>query len=125
MDIKLKPFDFAQAAAKAGMPQVAQRVRDSAAAAGLGGVGGVGGAKGAGQVEPGGFSQVFTQALRGVSQTQLQAQQMQREVALDNPTVSIEETMVAMQKAQLGFQTALQVRNRLVQAYSDIMNMQV
>jgi flagellar hook-basal body complex protein FliE len=125
MDIKLKPFDFAQAAAKAGMPQVAQRVRDSAAAAGLGNVGGVGGSKGATGVEGAGFSQVFSQALRGVSQTQLQAQQMQREVALDNPTVSIEETMVAMQKAQLGFQTALQVRNRLVQAYSDIMNMQV
>lgn len=131
MDIKLKPFDFAQAAAKAGMPQVAQRVRDSAAAAGLGnvggvgGIGGTGGAKGTPGVEGAGFSQVFSQALRGVSQTQLQAQQMQREVALDNPTVSIEETMVAMQKAQLGFQTALQVRNRLVQAYSDIMNMQV
>ena len=43
----------------------------------------------------------------------------------DNPTVSLEETMVAMQKAQLGFQATLQVRNRLVQAYSDIMNMQV
>jgi flagellar hook-basal body complex protein FliE len=33
--------------------------------------------------------------------------------------------MVAMQKSQLGFQATLQVRNRLVQAYSEIMNMQV
>jgi flagellar hook-basal body complex protein FliE len=33
--------------------------------------------------------------------------------------------MVAMQKSQIAFQSALQVRNRLVQAYSDIMNMQV
>ena len=33
--------------------------------------------------------------------------------------------MVAMQKAQIGFQATLQVRNRLVQAYSEIMNMQV
>jgi flagellar hook-basal body complex protein FliE len=32
---------------------------------------------------------------------------------------------MAMQKAQIGFQAALQVRNRLAQAYSDIMNMQV
>jgi flagellar hook-basal body complex protein FliE len=39
--------------------------------------------------------------------------------------VSIEETMVAMQKAQIGFQGAIQVRNRMVQAYTDIMNMQV
>jgi len=60
-----------------------------------------------------------------VSQTQIEATRMQREVALDNPTVGLEETMVAMQKAQLGFQATLQVRNRLVSAYTDIMNMQV
>ena len=50
---------------------------------------------------------------------------LQRELQLDNPSVSLEQTMVAMQKAQLGFQATLQVRNRLVQAYSEIMNMQV
>jgi len=33
--------------------------------------------------------------------------------------------MIALQKAQIGFQGAVQVRNRLVQAYTDIMNMQV
>ena len=48
---------------------------------------------------------------------------MQREVSLDNPTVSLEQTMVAMQKAQIGFAATLQVRNRLVQAYSEIMSM--
>ena len=47
------------------------------------------------------------------------------EVQMDNPAVSLEQTMVAMQKAQIGFQATLQVRNRLVSAYSDIMNMQV
>jgi flagellar hook-basal body complex protein FliE len=44
---------------------------------------------------------------------------------MDNPTVSLEQTMVAMQKAQIGFQATLQVRNKLVQAYSEIMQMQV
>jgi flagellar hook-basal body complex protein FliE len=63
--------------------------------------------------------------LRSVSDSQNQATRMQREVSLDNPTVSLEETMIAMQKSQIGFQAAVQVRNRLVQAYSDIMNMQV
>ena len=33
--------------------------------------------------------------------------------------------MVAMQKAQIGFSATLQVRNKLVSAYSEIMNMQV
>jgi flagellar hook-basal body complex protein FliE len=116
MDVKLKPFDFAQAAARAGMPQVADRVR-AATGAGAAGAGGA--------VQPAGFSQAFSAALKSVSQAQNQSTQMQREVALDNPTVSLEQTMVSMQKAQIGFQAALQVRNRLVQAYSDIMNMQV
>ena len=105
MDVKLKPFNFAEAAARAGMGQVAQRVKES--------------------TKPQGFDSVMAHALRSVSQAQNTATQMQREVQLDNPTVSLEETMVAMQKAQIGFQAALQVRNRLVQAYSDIMNMQV
>ena len=60
-----------------------------------------------------------------MSKSQTDAVAMQREVQLDNPTVSLEQTMVAMQKAQIGFQATLQVRNRLVQAYSDIMSMQV
>jgi flagellar hook-basal body complex protein FliE len=33
--------------------------------------------------------------------------------------------VLAMQKSQIGFQAVLQVRNRLAQAYTDIMNMQV
>ena len=108
MDVKLKPFNFAEAATRAGMPQVAQRVRNATAPA-----------------EGASFSSALTNALRSVSDTQNQATRMQREVSLDNPTVSIEETMIAMQKSQIGFQAAVQVRNRLVQAYSDIMNMQV
>ncbi|MEY2654152.1 MAG: hypothetical protein RLZZ524_1180, partial [Pseudomonadota bacterium] len=84
MDVKLKPFNFAEAATRAGMPQVAQRVRDSAQAAGLSG--GVPGAVGRGQgVDRTEFSQVFSNALRGVSNEQKQASSLQREVALDNP----------------------------------------
>lgn len=71
------------------------------------------------------FTSAFKSALNAVSSAQNQAAQMQREVTLDNPNVSIEETMVAIQKAQIGFQAALHVRNRMVQAYTDIMNMQV
>lgn len=67
----------------------------------------------------------MTQALKNVSAQQNEATRLQREVQLDNPTVSLEETMVSMQKAQIGFQATLQVRNRLVSAYSEIMNMQI
>jgi flagellar hook-basal body complex protein FliE len=109
MDVKLKPFDFAQAAARAGLRT------DGLPLAGA-----------AGKVEGGAsFGTAMSEALKSVSQAQTEAARMQREVQLDNPTVSLEETMVAMTKANLGFTATLQVRNRLVQAYSDIMNMQV
>ena len=106
--VKLKPFDFAQAVAKAGMRNDIAKLGQADAKAG----------------GPS-FASAIDQALKTVSRNQTEASRMQREVQLDNPTVSLEETMVAMQKAQLGFQATVQVRNRLVQAYSEIMNMQV
>lgn len=72
-----------------------------------------------------GAGQSFKAVLDAVSKSQNESQQLQREVQLGNPQVGIEEAMVAMQKSQVHFQAALHVRNRLVQAYSDIMNMQV
>jgi flagellar hook-basal body complex protein FliE len=39
--------------------------------------------------------------------------------------VSLSDTMIAMQKANIEFQTTVQVRNKMVAAYNDIMNMQV
>jgi flagellar hook-basal body complex protein FliE len=107
MNVTLKPFDFAQAVARAGLATNGQPLQKSKA------------------VEGAGFQQALTQALGAVNKSQNDAVAMQREVQLDNPTVSIEQTMVAMQKAQIGFQAALQVRNKMVQAYSDIMQMQV
>jgi len=75
--------------------------------------------------EAGGFSSVLSGALKGVSEAQNQASSLQQQVQLENPAVSLEETMVAIQKSQIGFQATLHVRNRMVQAYTDIMNMQV
>jgi flagellar hook-basal body complex protein FliE len=108
MDMKLRPFDFAQAAARAGLAVNGTPLSAKPAA--------TGGAS---------FGDAMTQALKGVSAQQNEAARLQREVQLDNPTVSLEETMVSMQKAQIGFQATLQVRNRLVSAYSEIMNMQI
>lgn len=74
---------------------------------------------------PGDFASALSGALRSVSAAQSQAGLLQREVQLENPNVSLEQTMVAMQKAQVAFQATVHVRNRMVQAYTDIMNMQV
>lgn len=116
MDLKLKPFDFAQAATRAGMADVARRVEAKTKLDAAGG---------SAPVEKPSFQASFDGALNAISKSQATATTMQREVQFDNPTVSLEETMIAMQKAQLGFQSAVQVRNKLVQAYTDIMNMAV
>jgi flagellar hook-basal body complex protein FliE len=72
-----------------------------------------------------GFSSALKGALQSVSAAQNRSTELQKEVQMENPAVSLEETMVAIQKAQVGFQATLHVRNRMVQAYTDIMNMQV
>ena len=72
-----------------------------------------------------GFSGAFKSALQSVSAAQNHATSLQQEVQMENPSVSLEQTRVAIQKAQIGFQATLHVRNRMVQAYTDIMNMQV
>lgn len=107
MDVRLKPFDFAQAVARAGL-----RTDGHPVAAPRPG-------------EAGSFQATMAQALRSVSDVQNEATTLQREFQLGNPEVSLEQTMLAMQKSQLGFQAAVSVRNRLVQAYTEIMNMQV
>lgn len=108
MDVKLKPFDFAQAAARAGLHTNGLPLPRGNKVEGA----------------PS-FGAAMSEALKSISQSQNEAARLQREVQLDNPTVSLEETMLAMTRANLGFSAAVQVRNRLVQAYSDIMNMQV
>lgn len=72
-----------------------------------------------------GFQAEMQSALKSVSDEQNFATTLQKQVQMENPKVSLEETMVAIQKAQIGFQATLHVRNRMVQAYTDIMNMQV
>ncbi len=71
------------------------------------------------------FSNVLKNALQSVSESQNQVSRLQRDFQLGKPDVTLEQTMVAMQKAQLEFQAALTVRNRMVAAYTDIMNMTV
>lgn len=83
-------------------------------------------APGAGAAAPAGsFTGALDQALRSVSAGQQEAARMAQAFQADPGRVSLEETMVAMQQSQIGFQSALHVRNRLVSAYTDIMNIQV
>ena len=72
-----------------------------------------------------GFADTLNSALETVSKLQNESAGLQRQFQLGAEGASLEKTMVAMQKSQIAFQAALTVRNRLVGAYTDIMNMQV
>ena len=71
------------------------------------------------------FASVLKSSLDGVSQVQNQAVSMQNAFVMGDDKVSLSDTMIAMQKANIALQTTVQVRNKVVAAYNDIMNMQV
>lgn len=71
------------------------------------------------------FAQVLKGALDQVNQVQQSAEQMANAVAAGDPSVNLQDVMVNLQKANLSFQQMVQVRNRLVTAYHDIMNMSI
>jgi len=71
------------------------------------------------------FSDALKASLQNVSNTQVQADKLGERFAAGDDSVSLSDTMIAMQKASISFQATVQVRNKLVSAYHDIMNMQV
>jgi flagellar hook-basal body complex protein FliE len=71
------------------------------------------------------FSDALKGALQNVSEAQNTADDMGKRFAAGDDSVSLSDTMIAMQKSNISFQSAIQVRNKLVSAYHDIMNMQV
>lgn len=71
------------------------------------------------------FASMLKSSLDGVAQAQNHAESMQKAFVLGDDKVSLSDVMIDMQKANLSFQTAVQVRNKVVAAYNEIMNMQV
>jgi flagellar hook-basal body complex protein FliE len=68
---------------------------------------------------------VLKDAIRGISDAQTTAQSKAQAYQLGDDKVSLEEVMISMQRASLAMQGMVQVRNRLVEAYREVMNMQV
>jgi len=73
----------------------------------------------------GSFGGVFQDALKQMTSTTMKADQLSSRYQAGDPNTSLAEVMVETQKANLGFQATLTVRNKIVQAYQDVMNMSV
>jgi len=71
------------------------------------------------------FSDALKSSLDQVNQIQKDAEKLGKNFALGDDSVSLSDVMIAGQKANIAFQATIQVRNKLVSAYQDIMNMQV
>lgn len=80
---------------------------------------------GAGQVAPSSFASVLKQGLSQVNQTQQSADNLATAFQRGAPGVDLADVMIEMQKASVSFRAVTEVRNRMVSAYQEIMNMQI
>ena len=71
------------------------------------------------------FAATLKASIEGVDASQKASADLSQRFQLGDSTVTLEETMVAMAKANLSFQQMVQVRNKVIAAYHDIMNMPV
>lgn len=71
------------------------------------------------------FAQVLKSSIDKVNQTQQQADVMAEKLAAGDTSQNLHEVMIALQTASVSFQEMVQVRNKLVTAYQDVMNIQV
>lgn len=81
-----------------------------------------------GQIEhsakPVAFNELVANAVGQVNQAQVQARDMQDAYDRGEP-VSLSDVVLGMQKSSLAFEATLQVRNKVLKAYEDILNMPV
>ena len=75
-------------------------------------------------VEESKFGNVLNQAMQEIDHLQNESHQ-EIEKVLGGDITDVHSAMIAMQKADLSFQMMMQIRNKLVEAYHEIMRMQV
>lgn len=71
------------------------------------------------------FAAVLQNSIAQVNQTQQQAEGMAANFAAGEGNTNLHEVMISLQKANVSFQEMVQVRNKLVTAYHDVMNMSI
>lgn len=70
------------------------------------------------------FSNILSQAIDNVEETEAQAEAANNGL-LTGETTDIHSALIASQKAEIAVSLAVEVRNRVLEAYNNVMNMQV
>lgn len=78
-----------------------------------------------GQTERSSFGETLNSAINSVNDIQQESATLAEAYERGDPNVDITRVMVAGQKSEVAFQSMVQVRNRVVQAYEEIMNMPI
>lgn len=89
------------------------------------GLGAVSGSTPANGAAPANFSDTLKGAIQGVAESQNASSSLATRFELGDDTVNLSDVMLAGAKSQVQFRGAVEVRNRLVSAYQDIMNMPI
>lgn len=71
------------------------------------------------------FASMLKSSIDEVNGAQQEASQLSKDFELGAPGANLQDVMVSLQKANVSFQTMVQVRNKLVSAYQEVMGMQV
>ena len=74
---------------------------------------------------PQNFTDMFQQAINSVNEVQKEAGALKKSFELGDPSVDLPQVMMASQKAGVAFEAMVQVRNKLLQAYKEVMSMPV
>ncbi len=72
-----------------------------------------------------GFGEVLKNSLAEINQQQNTASTLSTQFEAGDPNVKLSDVMVSIQKAEVSLQGALQIRNKFVSAYQDIINMPI
>ncbi|WP_321798752.1 flagellar hook-basal body complex protein FliE [Caballeronia sp. J97] len=122
MNFPINPLSSALSAIQSMASQAAGGTGASSAVA-SGAVTGQSGTSGA--ASAGSFADALKSSIDKISDNQTKALGEAHAFEIGAPNVSLNDVMVDMQKANVGLQFGLQVRNKLVTAYNDIMQISV
>jgi flagellar hook-basal body complex protein FliE len=71
------------------------------------------------------FGDLLKQSINAVNETQQNASSLRTAFEQGEPGLDLADVMIAVQKSSVSFQAMVEVRNKLVDAYKDVMNMPV
>lgn len=71
------------------------------------------------------FADILLKSIGDVNNMQVQGKQMSEKFLTDDSDTSLNDVMISLQKSSVSLNLGVQVRNKLVNAYQDIMNMTV